>query len=135
MEVASNVTPPVCKIMDYGRYRFDAVKREKDARKKQVSGRPKEIKLRPTVAEHDLQIKLKNIKNFLEEGEKVKVSVMFRGREMLHQDKGRLLLERLTSDLGSIAAVERPIQVDGRNMFMVLAPDRRKKKEAKDAEN
>jgi translation initiation factor IF-3 len=110
--------------MDYGRYKFETVKREKDQRRKQNVIKLKEMKLRPKVAEHDFQTKFKGLKQFLEAGEKVKVTIMFRGREMVHQDIGRKILERVADDAKQFAVVERQPLLEGRNLFMILAPSR-----------
>jgi len=124
VEVAPQANPPVCRLMDYGRYKFETVKREKDQRRKQNVIKLKEMKLRPKVAEHDFQTKFKGLKQFLESGEKVKVTIMFRGREMVHQDIGRKLLDRVADDARMFAVVERQPLLEGRNLFMILAPSR-----------
>jgi translation initiation factor IF-3 len=124
VEVAPQASPPVCRLMDYGRYKFETVKREKDQRRKQNVIKLKEMKLRPKVAEHDFQTKFKGLKQFLESGEKVKVTIMFRGREMVHQDIGRKLLDRVADDARQFAVVERQPLLEGRNLFMILAPSR-----------
>jgi translation initiation factor IF-3 len=124
VEVAPQANPPVCRLMDYGRYKFETVKREKDQRRKQNVIKLKEMKLRPKVAEHDFQTKFKGLRQFLESGEKVKVTIMFRGREMVHQDIGRKLLDRVADDARQFAVVERQPLLEGRNLFMILAPTR-----------
>ncbi|HET9781989.1 MAG TPA: translation initiation factor IF-3 [Candidatus Dormibacteraeota bacterium] len=124
VEVAPQASPPVCRLMDYGRYKFETVKREKDQRRKQNVIKLKEMKLRPKVAEHDFQTKFKGLKQFLEAGEKVKVTIMFRGREMVHQEIGRKILERVADDAKQFAVVERQPLLEGRNLFMILAPSR-----------
>jgi translation initiation factor IF-3 len=124
VEVAPQANPPVCRLMDYGRYKFETVKREKDQRRKQNVIKLKEMKLRPKVAEHDFQTKFKGLKQFLEAGEKVKVTIMFRGREMVHQDIGRKLLDRVADDARQFAVVERQPLLEGKNLFMILAPSR-----------
>ena len=124
VEVAPQANPPVCRLMDYGRYKFETVKREKDQRRKQNVIKLKEMKLRPKVAEHDFQTKFKGLRQFLEAGEKVKVTIMFRGREMVHQDIGRRLLDRVADDARPFAVVERQPLLEGRNLFMILAPSR-----------
>jgi translation initiation factor IF-3 len=124
VEVAPQASPPVCRLMDYGRYKFETVKREKDQRRKQNVIKLKEMKLRPKVAEHDFQTKFKGLKQFLEAGEKVKVTIMFRGREMVHQDIGRKLLDRVADDARQFAVIERQPLLEGRNLFMILAPSR-----------
>jgi translation initiation factor IF-3 len=124
VEVAPQANPPVTRLMDYGRYKFETVKREKDQRRKQNVIKLKEMKLRPKVAEHDFQTKFKGLKQFLEAGEKVKVTIMFRGREMVHQDIGRKILDRVADDARPFAVVERQPLLEGRNLFMILAPSR-----------
>ena len=124
VEVAPQASPPVCRLMDYGRYKFETVKREKDQRRKQNVIKLKEMKLRPKVAEHDFQTKFKGLKQFLEAGEKVKVTIMFRGREMVHQEIGRKILERVADDAKPFAVIERQPLLEGRNLFMILAPSR-----------
>jgi translation initiation factor IF-3 len=122
VEVAPQANPPVTRLMDYGRFKFDSVKREKEQRRKQNVIKLKEMKLRPKVAEHDFQTKFKGLKQFLEAGEKVKVTIMFRGREMVHQDIGRKILDRVADDARTFAVVERQPLLEGRNLFMILAP-------------
>jgi translation initiation factor IF-3 len=122
VEVAPQASPPVCRLMDYGRYKFETIKREKDQRRKQNVIKLKEMKLRPKVAEHDFQTKFKGLKQFLEAGEKVKVTIMFRGREMVHQDIGRRILDRVADDARPFAIVERQPLLEGKNLFMILAP-------------
>ncbi len=124
VEVAPQANPPVCRLMDYGRYKFETVKRDKDQRRRQNVIKLKEMKLRPKVAEHDFQTKFKGLKQFLEAGEKVKVTIMFRGREMVHQEIGRKILERVADDARTFAVVERQPLLEGRNLFMILAPSR-----------
>src|SRR6266704_2058229 len=124
VEVAPQASPPVCRLMDYGRFKFETVKREKDQRRKQNVIKLKEMKLRPKVAEHDFQTKFKGLKQFLEAGEKVKVTIMFRGREMVHQDIGRKILDRVADDARQFAIIERAPLLEGRNLFMILAPSR-----------
>ena len=124
VEVAPQAQPPVCRLMDYGRFKFETIKREKDQRRKQNVIKLKEMKLRPTVAEHDFQTKFKGLKQFLEAGEKVKVTIMFRGREMVHQDIGRRILDRVADDAKQFAIVERAPLLEGKNLFMILSPSR-----------
>ena len=124
VEVAPQASPPVCRLMDYGRFKFETIKREKDQRRKQNVIKLKEMKLRPKVAEHDFQTKFKGLKQFLEAGEKVKVTIMFRGREMVHQDIGRKILNRVADDARTFAVVERQPLLEGKNLFMILAPSR-----------
>jgi translation initiation factor IF-3 len=122
VEVAPQASPPVCRLIDYGRYKFETIKKEKDQRRKQNVTKLKEMKLRPKVAEHDFQTKFKGLKQFLEAGEKVKVTIMFRGREMVHQEIGRRILDRVADAAKDIAVVERAPIMEGRNLFLILAP-------------
>jgi translation initiation factor IF-3 len=124
VEVAPQAQPPVCRLMDYGRFKFETIKKEKDQRRKQNVTKLKEMKLRPKVAEHDYQTKFKGLKQFLEAGEKVKVTIMFRGREMVHQDIGRRILDRVADNAKQFALVERAPLLEGKNLFMILAPSR-----------
>jgi translation initiation factor IF-3 len=132
VEVAPQANPPVCRLMDYGRFKFETIKREKDQRRKQNVIKLKEMKLRPKVAEHDFQTKFKGLKQFLEAGEKVKVTIMFRGREMVHQDIGRKILDRVADDARQFAVIERAPLLEGRNLFMILAPSRQSGQAAKE---
>ena len=120
VEVASNADPPVCKIMDYGKFRYQQQKRAHDAKKKQTVIQVKEVKIRPKIDEHDYQFKLNHVKRFLEHGDKAKVSVVFRGREIVHRDLGRKLLDRFIEDTKEIGEVEMMPKMEGRNMNMVL---------------
>lgn len=122
VEVAPSAKPPVCRLMDFGKYMFEQGKKEKEARKKQKVIDIKEVRLRLGIEEHDLEIKAKSARRFLEEGNKVKVTVMFRGRETMHSEKGKELLEKLTKKLEDIAIVEKNGQLEGRNMIMILSP-------------
>jgi translation initiation factor IF-3 len=122
VEVAANAAPPVCRIMDFGKYKYELSKKAHESKKHQSVVVVKEVKLRPRTDDHDIAFKMKNIKRFLGEGNKVKVSVMFRGREMAHQDLGRALLGRLIQELQGTAVVEQQARVEGRNMFLMLAP-------------
>ena len=125
VEVAPQASPPVCRLMDYGRYKFETIKREKDQRRHQNVIKLKEMKLRPKVADHDFQTKFRGVKQFLEQGEKVKVTIMFRGREMVHQEIGRRLLDRVADAAKEVAVVERAPIMEGRNLFMILSPTRK----------
>jgi translation initiation factor IF-3 len=124
VEVAPQAQPPVCRLMDYGRFKFETIKKEKDQRRKQNVTKLKEMKLRHKVAEHDFQTKFKGLRQFLEAGEKVKVTIMFRGREMVHQDIGRRILDRVADDAKHFAIVERAPLLEGKNLFMILSPSR-----------
>jgi translation initiation factor IF-3 len=122
VEIAPNSTPPVCKLLDYGRFRFLEQKKANEARKKQKTVEVKEIKLRPAIDKHDYDVKMKAMHRFFEEGDKVKVTLRFRGREMAHQDLGLKLLERVKSEVAELAKVESEPQLEGRQMIMILAP-------------
>ena len=122
VEVAPKATPPVCRIMDYGKYKYEQSKRAKEAKKHQHMIVVKEMKFRPKTEEHDYQFKLKHIQKFLAEGDKVKITVMFRGRELVHTELGRKTLERLIQETQDIAAVEQPPRLEGRNMTLVFVP-------------
>ena len=122
VEFAPQAQPPVCRLIDYGKYKFETIKKEKDQRRRQNVIKLKEMKLRPKVAEHDFQTKFKGVRQFLEQGEKVKVTIMFRGREMVHQEIGRRILDRVADAAKEIAVVERAPIMEGRNLFLILAP-------------
>ena len=122
VEVSPNSDPPVCRIMDYGQYKYQQSKRAHEAKKNQKIIHLKEIKLRPKTEDHDFQFKLKHALQFMEAGDKVKVSVFFRGREMIHQDLGHKLLTKFTELAAEIAAVEVPPKMEGRSLSMVLTP-------------
>ena len=122
VEVAPKAKPPVCRIMDFGKYRYEQQKRDKEAKKKQKIITLKEVKLRPHIEQHDFDVKLKNALRFLEEGNKVKVTIMFRGREMSHQELGRDVLHRVAEELKDLVAIERDAKLEGKNMIMILAP-------------
>lgn len=120
--VAPNAKPPVCRIMDYGKFRYEQQKKEKEARKNQKVITLKEVRLSPTIDEHDFNTKLRNARKFLEKGDKVKAAIRFRGRAITHSDIGRTVLERLAKELEDIATVESRAKMEGRSMFLVLAP-------------
>jgi translation initiation factor IF-3 len=122
VEVAPQGQPPVCKIMDYGKYRYEQTVKMKEARKKQAVVVYKEMKLRPKIDRHDYEIKRKHIERFLKSGSKVKVTIMFRGREMSHTELGRNLLEQVANELAELGVVESDPKLDGRNMQMIMAP-------------
>jgi translation initiation factor IF-3 len=122
VEVAPQANPPVCRLMDYGRFRFDARKREQESRRKQASTRLKQMNFRPKIGDHDYQTKLKRVREFLVDGDKVKVTIWFRGREMVHQDIGRKILERMANDLADVAHVERSPLLEGKNMSQIMGP-------------
>lgn len=122
VEVAGNATPPVCKIMDFGRYKYQAQKKASETRKKQKTVEVKEVKLRPNIDTHDYDVKLRAMKRFFEEGDKVKVTLRFRGREMAHQDIGMRLLMKVKQEADSFAKVEVEPKLEGKQMIMILAP-------------
>ncbi len=122
VEVAPNAVPPVCRIMDFGKYKYEMSKKANESRKHQTIIHIKEIKFRPRTDDHDIEFKTNNIKRFLGEGDKVKVSIMFRGREMAHQEQGRSLLEHIVKLVQDIAVVEQMPRMEGRNMFLMLSP-------------
>ncbi len=122
VEVAPNMTPPVCKILDYGKFKYQEQKKAAEARKKQKIVEIKEIKFRPMIDDHDYDVKMRAIRRFFEEGDKVKVTLRFRGREMAHQELGAKLLDRVRDDVVSLAKVEQAPKFEGRQMVMVLAP-------------
>ncbi len=122
VEISPNASPPVCKILDYGKYKFQAQKKAAEARKRQKVVEVKEIKLRPMIDDHDYDVKMRAMKRFFEEGDKVKVTLRFRGREMAHQELGTKLLDRVKEDLGQLVKVEMDARFEGRQMIMILAP-------------
>lgn len=126
VEVAPNARPPVCKIMDYGKYKYHLAKKSAEAKKRQAVIHIKEVKVRPKTEEHDFQVKVKKIRDFLAEGDKVKVTVMFRGREVTIPEKGLQQLTRMVETIGDDAKVEQPPRMEGRTMSMMLAPGPKK---------
>ncbi len=122
VEVSPNADPPVCKVLDYGKYKYEAQKKANEARKKQKVIEVKEIKMRPGIDEHDYQVKMRSVRRFLDDGDKVKMTIRFRGREMAHQDLGLKVLHRVRDDLEEEAKVEQSPRPEGRLMTMVLAP-------------
>jgi len=122
VEIAPNSAPPVCKILDYGKYKYQAQKKAAEARKKQKVVEVKEIKLRPMIDDHDYDVKMKAMQRFFEEGDKVKITLRFRGREMAHQELGFKLLDRVRDDTATIAKIEQSAKFEGRQMVMILAP-------------
>jgi translation initiation factor IF-3 len=121
VEVAPEAEPPVCKLLDFGKYKYEAQKKASEARKKQKTIEIKEVKFRPGINEADYEVKLRNIRRFLDEGDKVKVTMRFRGREMVHQNIGMNVLARVRDDLGETAKVEQMPKMEGRQMTMVMA--------------
>ncbi|HBR98272.1 MAG TPA: translation initiation factor IF-3 [Gammaproteobacteria bacterium] len=122
VEISPNVEPPVCKVMDYGRYKFEQSKKHHSAKKKQKQVQLKEIKFRPGTEDGDYQVKLRNLVKFLENGDKTKITLRFRGREMAHRDLGAKLLKRVEQDLSELGSVEQYPKMEGRQMVMVIAP-------------
>jgi translation initiation factor IF-3 len=122
VEVAPSADPPVCKILDYGKYKYEAQKKKSEAKKKQKVIDVKEIKMRPGIDDHDYQVKMRNMRRFLEDGDKVKVTIRFRGREMAHQYLGMNVLDRVREELDEISKVVQYPKIEGRQMVMVIAP-------------
>ena len=122
VEISPNAEPPVCKVLDYGKFKYEEQKRKNEARKKQKTIDVKEIKMRPGIDEHDYQVKLRSMLRFLEEGDKVKVTIRFRGRELVHNDLGMKVLDRVRDETEELAKVEAFPRLEGRMMTMVLAP-------------
>lgn len=122
VEISPNVSPPVCKIMDHGRFKFEANKKQNAGRKKQKTAQLKEIKFRPGTEDGDYAVKLKNLTRFLENGDKTKITLRFRGREMAHRELGAKLLKRVEEDLSELGTVEQFPKLEGRQMVMVIAP-------------
>ena len=127
VEISPNAKPPVCRIMDYGKFKFEQSKKLQEARKKQKQIQVKEIKFRPGTDEGDYQVKLRNLIRFLNDGDKVKITLRFRGREMVHQDLGAKLLKRVEEDLADYGTVEQFPRMEGRQMVMTMGPTRKKK--------
>ena len=122
VEISPNATPPVCKILDYGKFKYEAQKKANAARKKQKVIEVKEIKMRPSIDQHDYGIKMRKVRGFLDEGDKVKVTMRFRGREMAHQHLAINILEKVREEMGDLAKVEQFPKLEGRQMIMVMAP-------------
>ncbi|KAF0221881.1 MAG: translation initiation factor [Geobacteraceae bacterium] len=122
VEVSPTAVPPVCRIMDYGKFKYQQSKKLQEAKKKQVQVQLKEVKLRPKTDEHDLQFKIKHVRRFLEEGNKAKITLVFRGREITHMSLGQKALDRFAEDLQDIAIIEVKPKMEGRSMFMIVAP-------------
>jgi len=125
VEIQPNADPPVCKIMDFGKFRFEQQKKASEARKRQKQVEIKELKFRPVTDEGDYQIKMRNIRRFLQEGDKVKINIRFRGREMSHQELGRQMAERIEADLGDDVVIESRPRLEGRQMVMLIAPKKK----------
>ena len=122
VEVASNAEPPVCKIMDYGKLKYDQKKKDQESKKKQHIIRVKEVRFRPRISDHDLGIKLNRVKKFISEGNKVKITLMYRGREMARQDLGETLIRRIEETLSDVADVEKRGDLEGRRIAIVMSP-------------
>ena len=122
VEVSPNADPPVCKLLDYGKFKYEAQKKANEARKRQKTIDVKEIKMRPTIDIHDYEVKMRSIVRFIDDGDKVKVTMRFRGREMVHQNLGMKVLDRVRDDLGDLAKIEQFPKLEGRQMTMVMAP-------------
>lgn len=127
VEIAPQATPPVCKIVDYGKLRYEQQKRDRVSRKNQTNQQLKEVRLHPRTDTHDIDFKTRHARDFLKEGHKVKFTVVFRGREMSHQNIGRELLQGIVDSLVEDAKIDQPIRMEGRNMWMTLVPDKKKK--------
>lgn len=123
VEVSPNAEPPVCKILDYGKYKYEQQKKAAEARKKQKTVDVKEVKIRPGIEDHDYGVKMRNARRFLEDGDKVKVTMRFRGREMAHQEIGQQLLQRMKQELADVSKVEMEPRMEGRQIIMVLVPN------------
>ena len=132
VEVNPMAKPPVCKIMDYGKFKYEEKKKASEAKKKQVVVHLKEVKLRPKTEEHDYEFKVRNIKRFLEEGNKAKVTIVFRGREITHKELGSAILDDVNKDLKDVAVVEQMPRMEGRQMFMILSPNPKVAQRARD---
>ncbi|MDP2182388.1 MAG: translation initiation factor IF-3 [Actinomycetota bacterium] len=135
VEVAPNSDPPVCRIMDFGKYKYEQAMKAKQARKHQTTIQIKEIKFRPKIDKHDYETKKRHVVRFLEAGAKVKVTIMFRGREMVHAERGLAILERLAGELEHLAIIESPPKLEGRNMFTLMAPIKKDPKELEKSES
>jgi translation initiation factor IF-3 len=128
VEIVPGSVPPVCKIMNYGKFRYDQTKREKESKKSQHQVKVKEVKVKPNIDDHDLETKMRHARGFIEEGNKVKVTCMFRGREMAHPERGEAVVKRVCDALEDISATEAPAKLFGRSLTVVLAPCAKKKK-------
>jgi translation initiation factor IF-3 len=133
VEVNPMSKPPVCKIMDYGRFKYEEKKKANDAKKKQVVVKIKEVKLRPKTEEHDYETKVRHVREFIEEGNKAKITIMFRGREITHRNLGTQILDDVVGDLKDIAVVEQTPRLEGKQMFMILGPNNKVAQRARDA--
>jgi translation initiation factor IF-3 len=129
VKIASDAKPPVCKVMDFGKFKYEQSKREKEARKNQKIINIKEIRMNPTIDEHDFQVRLKNTLKFLKDGDKVKVSIRFRGRQMAHTKLGEEVLNKMAENIKELGVVEKAPKMEGRNMIMILSPKQTTTKE------
>lgn len=127
IEIAPNAEPPVCKIIDYGKFRYQVAKKEKESKKAQHQVKVKEVKIKPNTDEHDLQVKLKHAREFIGKGNKVRLTCVFRGREMLHTEFGEKVIQRMCEDLADVASAESPAKLFGKSLSVVLAPGAKKK--------
>jgi translation initiation factor IF-3 len=127
VEVSPTAIPPVCRIMDFGKFKYQQSKKLQEAKKKQVQVQLKEVKLRPKTDEHDLQFKIKHVRRFLEEGNKAKITVVFRGREITHMELGQAALDKFVEELQDVALIEVRPKMEGRNMFIIVAPKTKSK--------
>lgn len=127
VEIAPNAEPPVCKIIDYGKYRYQMTKKEKESKKSQHQVKVKEIKIKPTTDEHDIQVKVKHAREFIAKGDKVRITCVFRGRELMHPEIGKKAVDKICEDLSDIATPEAEARLMGRNLSTVLAPGSKKK--------
>lgn len=134
VEVNPQAKPPVCKIMDYGRFKYEEKKKANEAKKKQVIVKVKEVKLRPKTEEHDYETKVRHVKEFLEEGNKAKITIMFRGREITHRELGQQILDDVVADVKELAIIEQPPRLEGKQMFMILGPNPKVAQRARDAQ-
>jgi translation initiation factor IF-3 len=126
--------PPVCKIMDYGRFKYEEKKKANEAKKKQIVVKIKEVKLRPKTEEHDYETKVRHAREFLEEGNKAKITIMFRGREITHRELGSAILDDVVNDLKDVAVIEQPPRMEGKALFMIIGPNSKTAQKARDAQ-
>lgn len=122
VEVAPQAAPPVCRVMDYGKYKYEQAKKQQEARRRQTTIQVKEVKIRPKIEAHDMDFKLRNVRRFLADNDKVKITMIFRGREMAHQDRGHAILQKIVEELADVAVVEQPPKQEGRTLSMIVAP-------------
>ncbi len=122
VEVAPQANPPVCRVMDYGKYKYEQSKKQQEARRRQTTIQVKEVKIRPKIEAHDMEFKLKNVRRFLADNDKAKITMIFRGREMAHQDRGYAILQKVAEELADVAVVEQPPKQEGRTLSMIVAP-------------